>query len=174
MEVTHMNSTIISYIAAISSFIAIIISILNWFIATRRLKVEAITKNRIEWIKDVRNILYLFANAYRHINEEEMSTQYTKLMPFISLPNDVYQELITAMDVCISDRSYDETHSKNLIKSTQDTLKSAWALMKKEAGIILSKKEKELIAKSMGQSSIAIINIIRRIISAVEIFRKFC
>ncbi len=44
-------------IALITSLMAIVISIINTFISRKKISSEIITKNRVNWISDVRELL---------------------------------------------------------------------------------------------------------------------
>ena len=51
-------------IALITSLMAIVISIINTFISRKKISSEIITKNRVNWISDVRELLKKFLDIY--------------------------------------------------------------------------------------------------------------
>ena len=130
-----MDSSFISYIAGFTSLIAIVISIYNATMEKRRLVTETITKNRIEWIKELRQIMICFAESYKSNSKDDMETHFIKLSFYLNHNNKIYERLLSALKDCFNDSVFNDKHNDNLIMASQDVLSSAWIRMKREAGI---------------------------------------
>ena len=135
-----MESIIISSIAGAASIIALIVSLYNAATDKRRLVTETITKNRIEWLKEIRDMLAAFADAYRLRSHDKMESINDKLELFLNRKNQSYIKLLKAVNMCLQDDSFSLEHRDELIICSQKVLTDTWTRMKREAGI---KKETE-------------------------------
>jgi hypothetical protein len=135
-----METIIVSYIAGATSLVAIFISIYNSFIEKRRLITEVITKNRIEWIINVRNLLIQFLESYQTSNINDMMLIHNKLSLYMNNYNPQYSKLLNAMKVCYMENLHSQESIEEMIHVSQEVLSAVWTRMKREAGI---KRESE-------------------------------
>lgn len=135
-----MENTI-TLIAAISAFLTSIISIIvTLHNHQKQVKTETITRNRIDWIKDVRLLVMEFLTIYiddsLSENQRNQKLILTKNKICLYLRKEVtsYQNLVNALNVCI-DNKYDTDKCNYLIEKTQEVLSEVWIRTKMEAGI---------------------------------------
>lgn len=145
---------IITLIAAILAFVAsvatIIITVLN---EQRRVKTDSITKNRIIWIKEVRNLTKKFLEIYIE-NYAHCKKRKKKLMIISSKINLYFRKGVNsyvffseALNRCVYN-DYNDEDLKLLIDSAQIVFSDVWIRVKREAGI--AKKEDKLYDELFG------------------------
>ncbi|MPM49536.1 hypothetical protein SDC9_96266 [bioreactor metagenome] len=132
---SEVLSKLLSGSAGLVSIMAIFISVYNSVITRRRLIAEAISKNRIEWIRDVRELVTSFLLNYDLGNLTEEKAIFYKLSLYMSTKNSDYKELLGALEECISDDKPKDKHRRDVISSAQVVLTQVWIRMKREAGI---------------------------------------
>ena len=130
-----MENTMISYVAGVASLIALIISVYNSLIEKRRLIAETITKNRIEWIINVRRLLIEFLDNYYSANAIGMLLVHDKVALYMNNYNPNYNKLLIAMRTCAYDNPQSRESIDSVILLSQEVLSSVWIRMKREAGI---------------------------------------
>ena len=147
---------IITLIAAILAFVAsvatIIITVLN---EQRRVKTDSITKNRIIWIKEVRNLTKQFLEIYIE-NYGNCNKRKKKLMIISSKINLYFRKGVNsyvffaeALNKCVYN-DYNVEDLKLLIDSAQIVFSDVWIRVKREAGI--AKKEDRLYDELFGNN----------------------
>lgn len=127
---------ILSIIATAISILAFAVSVFNLLLDRRRLKTDAITRNRIDWIKEVRDLIWQFVTiCWEHPEDVNAKVRIATKIRLYTKQGDVYRSLLSAIDTCISDQTTVIEHVDDLIKQGQDTLNDVWIRMKREAGI---------------------------------------
>ena len=136
---------VITLIAAILAFIASIATIIITIVNERnRVKTDAITKNRIDWIKDVRNLMMLFLEIYIEDNyngderKKKLIIISSKINLYFREGVNSYASLTEMLNKC-ADNDYNDEDLKLLIERAQIVFSDVWVRAKREAGIV--KKE---------------------------------
>lgn len=117
------------------SFASIIISILTFLISKRKNTNEIITKNRLDWISQVRTLLQEFLKEYIN-NEPKANLLITRNKIALYFREGVvsYSKLLNQIDRCI-EYGYDKENCDKLISEGQNVFSEVWIRMKREAGI---------------------------------------
>lgn len=130
-----MDSAIIA--AAVGAFSAIVVSLVTMATNRKEIKSEAISKNRVEWIKDVRNLIMQFLDEYMNKEKADkvlLEKQRNKISLYLRPHVNSYERLLNALDDCIK-CDYDELKCNELIKSAQAVFSEVWIRAKMESGI---------------------------------------
>lgn len=128
-------------ITAVAAFFALFISIYSAAISRNEVVSSSISSSRIDWIKEVRKLLYEFLSEYRHQNRKDvMIDLYTHIVLFFNHRGDTYKNLIESMKKCINNGYSDENYW-NVVTFGQHALDLSWRRMKREAGVSF-KREK--------------------------------
>ncbi len=139
---------IITLIAAILAFVASIATIIITIVTERnRVKTDAITKNRIDWIKDVRNLMMLFLEIYIEDNyngderKKKLIIISSKINLYFREGVNSYASLTEMLNKCANE-PYTDENLKILIGSAQKVFSNVWVRVKREAGITEKEDEK--------------------------------
>ena len=129
----------------IVSIIALVVSIISIFVDKKKTTLEIITQNRIEWIKEVRNLLKEFIEVYtKNGDNEQFLIIKNKISLYVRDGVTSYKELIEQLNHCVAN-GYNQKDCNKLIQKAQNVLSEVWIRMKREAGI--SKKEDNRYSK---------------------------
>ena len=126
-------------ITSVISTVALIISIANVIYVKKQISVDAITKCRVDWIKDVRLLLQDFLTEYngnRDVNKLRIIRN--KICLYLRSGVSSYKNLKNALDLCIqtADPSISTYNPiDGVIEAAQTTLSNVWIRAKREAGI---------------------------------------
>jgi len=133
-------------ITGLVSSTAVLISIISLMLTKRQVITGVITKNRIEWINNVREHLMDFLEEY--INEaDKIKLRVIKSKIEMHIRNDaIYKTLINNLSKCI-DNLYNEADYGELVAEAQIVLNKSWHRTKREAGI--KKKEEKKLKKHL-------------------------
>lgn len=129
-------------ITLIISFSSLIISIFTFLVNKRKNINQIITKNRLNWIYQVRLLLQKFLEEY--INNESKATMLiTRNKIALYFRKDVlsYTKLLNQIDMCI-ENEYSKENCDKFILESQNVLSEVWIRMKREAGINKKTDEK--------------------------------
>ncbi len=124
--------TIIALVTSVSAFL---ISLINITINKRKISTETISKNRIDWIKDVRELVAEFISLYvNKAPKNEQKIIRNKICLYMRSGVISYSEFLDQMDICINEDYSDENCNK-LISKAQIVFSDVWIRMKMESGI---------------------------------------
>lgn len=136
---------VITLVTAILAFIISIISIIITVVNERnRVKTDVVTKNRIDWIKDVRNLMMLFLEIYIEDNydgdkrKKKLIIISSKINLYFRDGVKSYASLTEKLNEC-ANNDYNDDDLKLLIEKAQIVFSDVWVRTKREAGI--EKKE---------------------------------
>lgn len=141
---------IVAILAFISSVASLIITIVN---ERNRVKTDVVTKNRIDWIKDVRSLMMQFLEIYIEDNYNG-DKRKKKLMIISSKINLYFREgvksyaLLTKILNKCANNNYNDEDLELLIEIAQIAFSDVWVRTKREAGI--EKKEDNRYEKLFG------------------------
>ena len=122
------------------SLLAIIISILSYTHNRRTLKTEIISKQRIDWINNVRSATTELVNTWLH-EDDVLKTEEKKYRVelFLNPENKEHKRLIRLLNSdCFKDCADKSSKSKyidEIVSETQALLNNSWRRMKIEAGM---------------------------------------
>ena len=117
------------------SFVSLIISIFTFWINKRKNTNEIITKNRLDWIKQVRTLLQEFLNEYiSNKPKTDLLITRNKIALYFRTGVVSYSKLLNQIDRCI-EYGYDKENCDKLISEGQNVLSEVWIRMKREAGM---------------------------------------
>lgn len=137
---------IISIITIILSIMAFCVSVYNLVLARRKVITEFISANRIDWIKDVRKLMFNFAECYySRKSKDKLRICKTKIDLYTRMNDPAYNDLNAILEKCIQDE-FNEDDYKKLIIECQKVLGAPWARMKEESGIS-SRQDKRMREK---------------------------
>lgn len=126
----------IAWITTILSLLALIISILGFFLNKRTLLTEVITKQRIEWISNVRASITTFVSACLYEEcEAAMLEAKARVELYLNQNNTEHLLLIEAMDNCIAVRENAKANINQVILAGQFVMNQSWKRMKRESGM---------------------------------------
>lgn len=129
-----MLKDVFDFITIFLAFAAFVISIVTAITNRKKLITSAISSNRIEWIKEVRALMFDFINEYKiNTNKTRLHILASQIMLYLNRQND-YSEFVDAIRRCV-DFEYSESNHLHLVNSTQDMLNSVWRRMKLETGL---------------------------------------
>lgn len=97
----------ISFITSILAFVVSVISVITNVILTKRqIESEYISKNRMDWIKDVRGLLSIFLELYIDgAQKKELEKIKNKILLYFRDNVKSYNEVAKQLDVCINSES---------------------------------------------------------------------
>ncbi len=129
-----MLKDIFDFLTIFLALAAFVISIITAMTHRKELITSAISSNRIEWIKEVRALMFDFITEYKiNTNKTRLHILSSHIMLYLNRQND-YSEFVDAVRRCV-DLEYSETNHLHLVNSTQDMLNSVWRRMKLETGL---------------------------------------
>ncbi len=140
-EISFDLGNIITGVIAITS---LIVSLYN---KNHEIRSSSITNQRMDWIKDVRELCAEFLIEFNKDVPQKDRLQELGIRIKLhgrsskgSNLNKDYNDLYTAIDACIQDVinnnfSEKEDHKELLLAASQDMLQSVWNRMKQEAGV---------------------------------------
>lgn len=136
-----MNVDVISAASAISAFVVSILSvIISLVINKNEIKTETITKNRIEWINRVRDLISDFLDIYMDESIEKteknkrLSLIKNKISLYLRANVNSYNHLLKSLNKCI-EHGYVNTICNELIENAQLVFSEVWIRAKIESGI---------------------------------------
>lgn len=126
----------VNFSTVLAAFLALLISLYSAWISKRGVVTEAISSNRIEWVGNVRKLLFSFLAEYRKAlpDSEILINVYTQIVLYCNPQGDTYKGLITAMKCGINTGYSDECYW-SIVREGQKVLDSSWRRMKREAGV---------------------------------------
>lgn len=149
--IEHVFDFLLKYNAVLfAGILASCVSIYGYAIIEKNSKraviAEAITKNRMTWIEEVRNLLSDFIAAYMQGNRKgELRILKARIELYCS-DGAEYSPMIESLHACCQDPAFDEKHCQALIENAQKVLNRVWIRVKVEGGI--TRKEEERIMKA--------------------------
>lgn len=128
----NMTTLIASLIAAAVSLISVLINI---FLTIRKNRSEYVTKNRMQWIKEVRSLLGKFLDLYIDGKEKNKLLKVkNKICLYLRDGVISYDNLIQQIDLCIAN-GYNDLDCHKLVKCSQVVLNEVWVRIKRETGV---------------------------------------
>ena len=134
---TQINmSDIAEVVTAIAAVGALFFSFLSWRQSKKALVADAISSNRIEWIRIVRALINDFLKEYSNSNQSnKLINIYTQISLYCNPKHNTYSGLINAMKKCILSKDFCNDLYWDVLWEGQCVLDAAWVRMKQEAGI---------------------------------------
>ena len=118
------------------SFISLIISLLGFFLNRRTLLTEVISKQRIEWISNLRVAIAEFVSAYLNKgNDPVFMDKKAGVMLFLNSKNDEHKQLLDAIKDCSINDKDKVMNVDKIVLAGQFVINRSWKRMKREAGI---------------------------------------
>ena len=137
---------IVSIITIFLSIMAFFISIYNLVLTRRKVITEFVSVNRIDWIKDVRELMFNFAECYYdRQSKDKLRMCKTKIDLYTRMNDPAYNDLNDILEKCIQNEFNKDDYNK-LIIECQKVLGAPWARMKDESGIS-SRQDKKMREK---------------------------
>jgi hypothetical protein len=125
-----------TWIAIAISSLALVVSALSLFLSRRTLMTEVITKQRMEWIHNVRGAVTEFVSAcLQSTDKAEITVKKMRVELFLNYNNQDHLPLIEAMNDCCSCGEVTITYVEKVVESTQKLLNKSWRRMKIESGM---------------------------------------
>lgn len=122
-------------ITTILSILAFALSLVNFLLEKKKLVSQFIASNRMDWIKEVRELLFDFTKCYyQGKSKEKLRICKIKIDMYTRMNDPAYNDLNNIMEKCIENEFCMEDYNK-LIESCQFVLGAPWKRMKAEAGI---------------------------------------
>ena len=122
-------------VALVTAIAAFAISLINVILSKKRLSSEIITKNRMDWIAEVRSLVSDFLKIYvENGNNTELKKIRNKISLYMRSGNESYSYLLSQLDYCIAS-GYDQSSCDEVIRKAQIVFSEVWIRMKREAGI---------------------------------------
>ncbi len=123
------------YVSAIVASLAFVLSILNFFHSRRSLFVDTISKQRVDWITNIRVTVREFIYAY--IDGDDANDLLKKKYAvelWLNSKSTEHAKLLGLLDQCMmGDKNQKEANIQALIEETQHLLNLNWGKMKNEA-----------------------------------------
>lgn len=131
----------------ILSIFAFFVSIISIDISRKNNISNLISKERMNWIAQVRDLMADFLCAYiKQEEKEKLKIINSKINLYIKFDSEFYQALHNKLTYCV-DNSYTEKDYEELVISMQNVLNDVWVRIKREAGIL--KIEENSIVKGL-------------------------
>lgn len=132
-------STVVSIVISVAAFF---ISVYNLYLNKSKITAEFIAKNRMEWIKDVRKLMYEFiASYYKKEGEECLRLCQTKISMYTRKNSEAYARLDEQLEICINNE-FNMQDYNILIEECQNVLNDVWRRLKLESGMNSAKDKK--------------------------------
>lgn len=129
--------------AFLLSAVSLCISLLTIILQKKAVSTQTISINRVQWIKDVRNLLFEFIKEYiTKANKRKLYYIRCKISLYMRKGVDSYEGLLNALDKCVNEKANDQ-NCQNLINEAQIVLADVWKRMKREA-MITEKLDKKI------------------------------
>lgn len=117
------------------SFAALIISIMNYLNNRNQVIANIVSVDRIKWISDVRNLMFLFLESYLKGECENLKIIKSKIDLYIIYDKDSYKSFEEKLNYCILN-DYTDKDYRELVSETQEMLNQVWVRIKDESGIL--------------------------------------
>lgn len=148
--IVHVFDFLLKYNAVLfAGILAACVSIYGHAVIERNSKraviAEAITKNRMAWIEEVRNLLSDFIAAYMQGDRNDETRLLKARIELYCSDGGEYSPMLESLHACCQDPGFDEKHCQALVESAQKVLNRVWIRIKAEGGI--TKKKEERIIK---------------------------
>ena len=143
------DTAALNVVTILLSVAAAVVSLLSLFLSKRQLVANAITANRIEWIRSVRGLLSRFLDAYMEDGEESGRLKRSlsvHIQLYLRHDAPAYRAFLDALDQCVRN-PFDQEDCRRFVWASQDMLGDVWNRMKREAGI--SRKSEERLRKKL-------------------------
>ena len=117
--------------AIITACAAILTVVFSTLISKRQLAMQGFAVHRMDWIKEVRQLLSAFASEYikkEHRDTHKLFELQTKIEVFMRRNSDAYNELLSHMTVC-RQNEYDDLDYDLLILHSTYVLNRVWRRM---------------------------------------------
>lgn len=126
----------ISFITSIFAFVVSVLSLItNIFLTKKQIESEYISKNRMDWIKNVRCLLGNFLELYIDgAQKNELEKIRNKILLYFRENVNSYEKVAEQLDLCINS-DYDKDNVKELIICSQNMLSEVWIRIKRENGM---------------------------------------
>jgi len=132
-------STVVSIVISVAAFF---ISVYNLYLNKSKMTAEFIAKNRMEWIKDVRKLMYEFiASYYKKEGEECLRLCQAKISMYTRKNSEAYARLDEQLEICINNE-FNMQDYNILIEECQNVLNDVWRRLKLESGMNSAKDKK--------------------------------
>lgn len=126
-------SNITSVLAILLSMISLITSVI---FSKKQIESEYITKNRMDWIKEVRALLGVFLELYTDgAPKNELEKIRAKIMLYFRENVKSYASVVEQLDECINSETYDKNNADRLVICSQRMLAEVWVRVKRESGM---------------------------------------
>ena len=134
-----MINSISVIISIVLSVLAFIVSVCNLYLEKRKVIAGSLVNERIEWMKDVRQLMNEFLeNYYLNADHSKLQICKLKLELYIRRDNPMYNDLNALLEVCTNTEFSIDNYDK-LIEECQKVLNNTWKRIKLESGV--SQKE---------------------------------
>ena len=131
------------------SLIALIVSIMNYLNDRNKVISSVVSTDRMKWISDVRNLMFLFLESYlKGSKKDKLKIIKSKIDLYIIYEKDSYKSFEEKLNYCISNPYTDEDY-RELISETQIMLNKVWVRIKDETGIV--KRDEKRINKILNK-----------------------
>ena len=129
-------------VALVTAIAAFAISLINVILSKQRLTSEIITKNRMDWIAEVRSLVSDFLKIYvEQGNNTELKNIRNKISLYMREDHTSYSDLLSQLDRCIAS-GYNQQNCDEAIQKAQVVFSEVWIRMKREAGMTKQTDEK--------------------------------
>lgn len=129
----------------IISLIALILSFMNYFNDRNRVISNVISRDRMKWISDIRNLMSIFLELYiKGVEIDKLKVIKAKIDLYIRYDKEVYKNFEEKLNYCTLN-PYTDKDYKELVGETQIMLNGVWIRIKDEAGIL--KRDENRIKK---------------------------
>ncbi len=126
----------ISFITSIFAFVVSVLSLItNIFLTKKQIESEYISKNRMDWIKNVRGLLGNFLELYIDgTQKNELEKIRNKILLYFRENVNSYEKVAEQLDLCINS-VYNKDNVNKLIICSQNMLSEVWIRIKRENGM---------------------------------------
>lgn len=131
------NLIIDNWISLVLSIIAVLISLYSVYLTYRKNINNVITKNRMVWIAEIRELVNKFLTEYEgDASKQKMTNLRNHIYLYMNMKNNNknYNELASCLNECINS-DYSVKNRENLILACQAVLSDVWVRLKREGGM---------------------------------------
>ena len=125
--------------AAIGAVVAIVVQLFTRATSKNMIKSDTISKNRVEWIREVREHIKKFLAIYMDdtatSKSEKLDLEKRKISLYMRANVESYRKLLLALDTCVKNPKYNELECDYMIKCAQEVFSEVWIRAKHESGI---------------------------------------
>lgn len=130
------------FVSIVISIAAFFVSVYNLHLNKGKITAEFIAKNRMEWIKDVRKLMYEFiASYYKREGKECLRLCQAKISMYTRKNSEWYAGLDEQLEICINNE-FNMQDYNILIEECQNVLNDVWRRLKLESGMNSARDKK--------------------------------